>query len=322
MIFWEVSCDFLIIFELASALRKLKPDILHTHSSKAGIVGRMAGWLAQVPVVIHTYHGFGFNHRQKPWTRGVFVFLEKWVSRLSTKLIFVSKSNQLEAAQKGIGRREQYLLFRSGVPLKIIIDEAKNTNKIRFKNELHLKENNRIVLTIGAFKPQKNLGDFIDLVNHVSSQMVNVDFLVVGDGEMRPEIEKKIKGAGLESRVRLLGWRRDVPALLSIADVFVLTSLWEGLPRSLVEALAVGVPCVCYATDGVTDLLQTDTRMLISQGDVESLTRAVLKILGDKIGAASLVQEHQKFIGREFDIDYMVKQQGELYIKLLKTSQT
>jgi glycosyltransferase involved in cell wall biosynthesis len=185
------------------------------------------------------------------------------------------------------------------------------------KKSLGIPINVPVVMTIGAFKPQKNLGDFIDLANNVHRQLPDVRFVLVGDGVLRPELENKSRSLCLESILQMPGWREDATQLLSIADIFVMTSLWEGLPRSLVEAMVLGIPSICYEADGVEDLLNVNEGSLISKRDVSELTKRVLLLLKNDVLRLKLGQEMKSRIGKDFDIDEMVLQQDRLYQELL-----
>ncbi|MCB4755707.1 MAG: glycosyltransferase family 4 protein [Elusimicrobia bacterium] len=310
--------DVLTLFELWAALKKLKPDILHTHSSKAGILGRLAGWLAGVPVILHTYHGFGFNDEQKPWTQWLFIGLEKLTARLSTALIFVSKANIETARRHTIGNKEQVRLIRSGVSLQALQRRAAETDKQAIRESLDIPIDSRLIVTVGPFKPQKNLDDFIKLVGMVHPLSKKVHGLIIGDGAKRRKLEALVKKLNLTTLVHMPGWRQDIPELLSIADLFVLTSLWEGLPRTLVEAMALGIPCVCYNTDGTADLLQQGGGFLIKKKDLPALAKAVILILEDDTLWSTLSRKARSVITDEFDINKMVKQQEDLYLGLLQ----
>jgi len=304
--------DLAFLFELYFALRATKPKILHTHSSKAGILGRWAGFFARVPMIIHTYHGFGFNQRQKIWVRFLFVFLEKITARLTTKLIFVSQQNQDEAKKRNIGKPSQYVLIRSGIPIKSILQRAQETNKSQLKKTLHCHEQDNIVLTIGAFKPQKNLEAYLSVAKEVHKIRPNTKFLIIGDGSLRPQLENKIDQLGLKDVVLLLGWRQDVPEILSIADIFVMTSLWEGLPRSLVEALVLGIPAVCFKTNGIIDLLSLGGGVLIPLNDITEMAKKIIECADhkDKVSFPPILMDK---IFTEFDIDVMVRQIEAVY---------
>lgn len=309
--------DLMALFQLWRALRKSKTDILHTHSSKAGIIGRLAGWVAGVPHIIHTFHGFGFNDEQKPWVRWFYVSLEKLMAPLCDRLIFVSQSNQTLATKLGIGLPEQYELIRSGVPMGQIKKNGMSVNRGQFRNQQGIPTNAKVVITIGAFKPQKNLFDFLETAKKISDVVPESFFVLLGDGILRNSLENRVKELDLSSRILMPGWREDATSFLAVSDVFVMTSLWEGLPRALVEAMLLGLPSVCYDTDGARDLLNREEGTLVPQRDVEALAQKVSFLLNQDRQPNQLSEELKKRITNDFDIDFMVQQQALLYKKLL-----
>ena len=308
--------DLLAVAEFCILFLRLKPAIVHTHSSKAGILGRLAAGLCRVPVVIHSHHGFGFHGRQSSFVRRLYIVLERMGARLSDALIFVSKANRSEAESLGIGDPERHVLIRSGIRLSDY--PAKLEDRWREKSALGLGRHKPLVLSIGNLKPQKNPLDFIEMAARVLKEKPDAEFVFVGDGALRPAVEGRILALGIGHRVKLLGWRRDAAKILALADVFVLTSWWEGLPRALIEALKSGVPPVAYATDGVTDVLKNDENgYAVPPGDVAALSERVLSLLKDDALRARMAAAAAASIGREFDIDGMVRSQEELYSRLL-----
>ncbi len=308
--------DFLALAELCLLFLKARPDVVHTHSSKAGILGRLAAGITGAPVVIHSYHGFGFHGRQPDFVRKLYVSLERICARLSDALIFVSKANWSQAESLGIGSPGRYVLIRSGVRLADF--PARLADRWREKSSLGLGRHKPLVVSIANLKPQKNPLDFIEMAARVLKEKPDAEFVFVGDGPLRPAVEGRILALGIGHRVKLLGWRRDAARILALADVFVLTSLWEGLPRSLVEALKSGVPAVAYSTDGVADILKEgENGYAVAAGDVPLLSQRVLKLLMDDALRAKMAAAAAGSIDPEFDIDGMVRSQEELYARLL-----
>jgi glycosyltransferase involved in cell wall biosynthesis len=305
--------DLRAFFELYSRLREESPAVVHTHSSKAGILGRLAAWLAGVPVIIHTFHGFGF-HEGQPF-KGAAVALERLAAGVCARLVFVSKANMLLARGLGIGSEEKYRLIRSGVPLSRFPAKADRRAK---RGELGLPKDCLLVLGVGNLKPQKNAGDFLTMAADVAGRVPEACFAYVGDGPMRPSLEAAAAARGLAGRVRFCGWRRDVGELLAAADVFVLTSLWEGLPRALVEAMKTGLACAAYPVDGIEDVLADgETGLAAPPRDAARLAAAVERLLKDPGLRRRLGEKARSSIGLEFDIDEMVRQQERLYDECL-----
>lgn len=302
-------------FELRRMLRELKPDIVHTHSSKAGILGRLAALAAGVPVIVHTFHGFGFHPLQHPLVRGLYVFLEKVCARFSDALVFVSRSNMETARALGIGDPARYRLIRSGVALAAY---PAKTDRAQKRAALGLKETDTVVLSIGNTKPQKNPGHFIEAARRLAPKSPSARFVFAGGGSELQKYRDLVRGQGLEKACLFVGWREDSAELLAASDIFAMTSLWEGLPRALVEALKTGLPSVCYAADGVSDILVTDRNgCLIAAGDLDAFCGALERLLGDAGLRARLAAGAAATDLREFDIDFMVRQQEALYPELL-----
>ncbi len=308
--------DLRALWELYRHLRRERPAIVHTHSSKAGILGRLAARLAGVPVILHTFHGFGFTPGQAAPVRWAYVLAERLCATFSTRLIFVSRSNLEEAAARGLGWRGRYVLIRSGVRLSDF--PAAVADKGAKKAALGLGMHKPLVLSVGNFKPQKNPEDFVRLARRVLDARPEARFCFVGDGPLRTKLEAGIVREKLHGKLALPGWRRDAAELLACADVFVLTSLWEGLPRALVEAMKSGVPCVCYATDGVRDLIvDGENGFLVAPGDWSGAADKVARLIAEPALRERMGKAAAAAIGPEFDIDGMVRRQEELYGNLV-----
>ncbi len=306
--------DLSAFFELRGLLKELKPDVVHTHSSKAGILGRLAAAAAGVPAVVHTFHGFGFHPRQNFLKRGLYVFLEKCCASLSDALVFVSRSNMETARAAGIGVPARYRLIRSGVKLGRYPAKADRQAKRR---ELGLSGGDTVVISIGNAKPQKNPWDFLEAAARLAPKHPAARFVFVGGGEALEALRAAAKNRGLEKTCLFTGWRDDTAELLAAADIFALTSLWEGLPRALVEAMKTGLPSVCYATDGVTDILRDgENGFVVPQGGLDAFCSALDSLLGDSALRARLAAAAAGADLAEFDIDFMVRQQEELYEQL------
>lgn len=307
--------DLLALLELTKLLLAERPSILHTHSSKAGILGRLAATLAGVPIVVHTYHGFGFHDLQPAAVKFFYVLLERLCARATSALVFVSRANIATASACGLGPAEDAVLIRSGVDLAGL---PASVDAVALKTSAGIGMHKPLVVSVGNLKPQKNAADFVAAAAAVIASVPDARFAFIGDGPQRRELEARAFALGLEGKVLFLGWRRDAASWLAAADVFVMTSLWEGLPRALVEAMKSGLPSVSYATDGVVDLLKDgENGFLVSIGDRAALAARVTQLLKDeplrrRLGAAAAAS-----VGSEFDINAMVRSLEMLYERLL-----
>ncbi|MBI4051597.1 MAG: glycosyltransferase family 4 protein [Elusimicrobia bacterium] len=304
--------DIRALWSLFKILRQENPDVVHTHSSKAGVLGRFAARLAGVPAILHTYHGFGFHGEQPFLLRRLLIGIEQLAARCSTRLIFVSRANQEMASRYRLSVLQKSVLIRSGIRLTEF--PAKLLDSGKKKAELGVGMHKPLVISVGNLKPQKNPEDFILLAKIVHEKNPDSRFLFIGDGELRLRLEGTLLRYGLMGKCLFPGWRRDIPEILAASDLFVLTSLWEGLPRSLVEAMKTGLACVCYDADGVRDLIQDgENGYLIPRGNVPSMAEKVLALLENEPLRKQLGKKAAETIGSEFDIAEMVRQQERLY---------
>lgn len=312
--------DIKAVFRIAAQLKKIKPDIVHTHSSKAGILGRIAALMAGVPAIVHTFHGFGFHPYQNCFVRGFYVLLEKICASFSSRLVFVSKSNIEYAKSLGIGSPVKYCLIRSGIKLS---DYPAKTDRAELLESLGIREcgadgrENIVVLSIGNSKPQKNPGDFVRAAAEICRTRKNVFFVFAGGGKELPKFREMAAELGIADRCVFPGWRADSAQLLYVCDIYAMTSLWEGLPRSLAEAFASGKPAVCYCTDGVTDILQDGINGYSTEKkDLKTFTARLSEVIDSPELRTKLACGAEKTDLSDFDIDFMVKQQEKLYAGL------
>lgn len=310
--------DLLALLALTRLLRRLKPSIVHTHSSKAGILGRLAAWLAGVPVIIHSIHGFGFTRYQAWPVRRALIALECLAAKITTRFFAVSDANRQLGMEIGLFQESRCTVIRSGVDLTAIRRlEVDTTAK---KRELGLEPGRPVVGMIGPMKSQKAPLDFVRVAARVAGKRPETQFLYVGDGELREAMENEIARLDLVKSFRLAGWRRDVPAIMRCLDVFVLTSLWEGLPRVYLEALACGVPVVGTRVDGAAEVIRDGVNgYLRAPGDVPGLADRVLFLLSNPTVAADMGRQGES-LPQEFDIHDMVRRQEREYEQLLVES--
>jgi glycosyltransferase involved in cell wall biosynthesis len=313
--------DLLAVRELARAFRRLRPAIVHTHSSKAGILGRAAARLAGVPVVVHSIHGFGFHDRQPAWLRATLVAAERMARPWTTHFVSVAGVHLARGVALGIVDPHRSSVVRSGVHLGALAaaaDRAAAAGTGVLRAGLGLPAERPIIGMVACLKPQKAPLDFVEAAARVATRRPDATFVMVGDGPLRAAVEARARALGLDGRVRLLGWRRDVPDLLAAFDVVALTSLWEGLPRVVPEAIAAGRPLVVTAIDGAAELLRHEQHaLLVPPSDPAAAAVQILRLLEDPALARRLVAAARPLLA-EFDIDRMVREQESLYGRLLQ----
>ncbi|MBU4561760.1 glycosyltransferase family 4 protein [bacterium] len=310
--------DLMALVKLFRFCKREKIDIIHTHSSKAGILGRGAAKLARVPIITHTIHGWGFYPKQGLLKKRLFIFLEKMTAKITDRLIAVSRANIETGIENRIGRKEKYTLIRSGIkPFRFQNVEVDVAEK---KKELGLEEDTKVVAMIACLKPQKAPLDFVKVANQVIKKRPKTQFLLIGDGRLRPEIERLIKTFDLEKKVILAGWRKDIPQILKVIDVLTLTSRWEGLPRVFPEAMASELPIVATKVDGASEAVEEGVNgFLISVGDIGGMAEKIISLLDNPGMAKKMGKKGKEKVFPEFDIDLMVEKIDDLYQELTRT---
>lgn len=307
--------DLLALAEIYLFIKNNKIDIVHTHSSKAGILGRWAARLAQVKIILHTVHGWSFNNYQNLLKQKIFKFLERLCARFSHKLVVVSNFDRDKGLAHHIGKAEKYCLIRYGIDYNEF-DSSKYQN---FKEKLGIRADYPVVGMISCFKPQKAPQDFIRAALLVNKVIPQAKFILIGDGILRRNIEKLIKKFGLDGKVILTGWRRDIPTIFSATDIYVLTSLWEGLPITVLEAMRSSLPVVVTNTGGVGEIVkEAETGFLVSPQDNRELARKVIILLKDKNLRESIGKNARARLDSNFKLTNMVNNTELLYEDLIR----
>lgn len=311
---WEIRRA---IRQIISAEENWGPAIVHTHSSKAGILGRWAAKLERIPLILHTYHGFGFHNWQPRAVRIFFETVERLTSRITHGLVMVSRANLEKAGRCGIRPKLFSKVIYGGIGLEEFLSADQKADEKR--KELGLGKEDKVVSMISCLKPQKAPLDFLRVANKVGTEIPEAKFLLVGDGELRDQVARAATQSRLQGRFQHLGWRRDVAPILGLTDVLVLTSLWEGFPLTLVQAMAAGVPAVVTRVDGSPEaVLDGVNGFVVEPRDVEGMAARVVQLLRDPELRRKMGEEGRKRV-REFDIDEMVRKQEEFYLELVQS---
>lgn len=290
--------------------------IVHTHSSKAGILGRWAARAAGVPVIIHSIHGYAFHDFQHPLVRQAYISLEKITAPITTKFIAVSQKNIETGVKEGIFDRDRAVLIRSGIDIAGFRDVQVDVAAKR--RELGIAADVPLVGTVANFKPQKAPLDFVRVAERVHRQAPEAKFLYCGDGEMRGDVEQLIRELKLQDTVILAGWRKDIPEIMHCFDVFLLTSLWEGLPRVLPQAMAAGKSVVATTVDGSPEAVKdAENGYICEPMDVEGMAGKVTYLLKNPEIARRMGENGRQRVA-EWDIDLMVRKQEDLYDALVR----
>lgn len=264
----EVRAFFALVKVLQELKKKHATVHVHTHSTKAGYMGRWAAFFAGIPTRIHTVHGFGFNDYQPKLIHTIAYILEYCTALITTAYICVSKHDLELGKQKLPGFKQKAYLIRAAV------DEQKFIAAQRLK-----VINNDVVIfgSIACFKPQKNTLDLLKAFYEVYKHNPHTRLEIIGDGLLRPTLEKWIAEHNLQKIITLHGWQEHVEQLMTRWDCFVLSSLWEGLPCSIVEALFMNIPVLAYNVGGIYEVLPEDN--LVIPGQWQTLAEKMKQFL-------------------------------------------
>jgi glycosyltransferase involved in cell wall biosynthesis len=312
--------DLQALVALTRLIRRKRYTIVHTHSSKAGILGRWAAWLARTPVIVHTVHGWGHNDRQRATVRALFILLERLSLRITDRLIAVTPLNVSKGITDGIGREDDYIVVRSGIELDRF--GHPQVNAVEVRASLGISPNAPVVGTVTRLSPQKAPADFIHAAAHINENHPDVRFVIVGDGPLRAEAEELAANLGLTGIIHFTGLRRDVPELMAAFDIFALSSLWEGLPRVLPQAMATGLPIVATNIDGNAEAVEHGVNgFLVPTNDPQAIAGAVEQLL-ENPDLAKRMGEVGRVRVQEFGDRRMVGQLEDLYSELMEEKLT
>lgn len=307
--------DVSAFVDLIGVLRSFRPLIVHTHLSKAGALGRLAARAARVPVVVHTFHGNVLSGYFDPVRTGAFLRVERALARITDKVVAISPGQADEIATRGIARGDKVAVIPLGLDLTPFLGAVPG----RLRAELDVGPDVPIIALVARLVPIKGVDLFLGAAARVVRSGRKAVFVVIGDGEERVRLEAEVRTRGLATAVRFLGWRADLPGIYADADVVALTSHNEGMPVSLIEALAAGRAVVGTSVGGVPELLGGSTRgLLVPPGDEARFAQAIVRLLDEPSLRASLGRAGHDYVFPEFDIATLVGRMDALYRGLLK----
>ena len=296
--------------QLKVILREVAPDIVHTHSSKAGILGRHAASNLGVKRIVHTPHVFAFQ-----WADGlkgrVFLALERQAAKRCHSIVCVGEGQRADALARGVAEPEKLRVIRNGVAIS-----AEDTGvRERTRRMLDLEDGTPAVGMVARLAPQKGVGVFLQAATRVIAQRPNVRFVIVGDGPLEDEMRARIAALKIGPRqIQLLGFRADAELLFAAFDVVALSSLYEGLPYVLLEAMARGIPVVATDVLGSRDVvLDGQTGYLAPLNDAEMIARRIVSLLDDATLRERMGQSARRRVATEFSFESFITQHRQLY---------
>jgi len=308
--------DLLSLFSFYSYLIKEKPTIVHTHTSKAGLLGRLAAKLAGIPIVVHTPHGHVFFGYFGPFKTRIFILLERLASRITDKIVALTNREKDDYILFKIANEDIFVVINSGVELDKFKELPPN-EKQYLKRELGIPDNSLIIGTAGRLVPIKGPNFLIEAAKYIHSKYHDAFFVFTGDGPLKQDLEKKARELGMEKNILFLGWRDDVAKIISIYDIFCLPSLNEGMGRVLVEAMALGKPIVASDIGGIPDLIvHGKNGFLVPPKNPVQLAKYIQILLEDEKKREKMGQAGKE-MALNFSKEIMVERISDLYKGLM-----
>jgi glycosyltransferase involved in cell wall biosynthesis len=305
--------DLVSLARMVTLVHQLRPDIVHTHMAKAGTVGRLAARICGVPLVVHTYHGHVFHGYFSPARTRVFLTIERALGLATNRIIVVGDGQRDEIASYGVAPLRKLTTIRLGLELDQFLHAESHRGELR--RELGIDADAPLVGIVGRLVPIKAPELFLQAAVKVREALPSAQFLVVGDGERRQDLESLVLSLGLRDAVRFLGWRRDLVRVYADLDVVALSSLNEGSPVVLIEALASARPVVATSVGGVPEVvIHGQTGLTVPVSDVSSLSASILTLLRDRAFADQLGQAGRQHVYPRYDSSRLVDDVRQLYL--------
>jgi glycosyltransferase involved in cell wall biosynthesis len=312
------------VTSLVRILREQDISILHTHGGVAGFYGRWAARKSRTPVVVHTLHGIHYLHYRNPTIKRIYIILEKICSRWTDAAIFVCESDRERADRYGLVPPAKAAVIYNGVDFQDLEAQAAGApGRADWEKKWGVDLSGPVIGTVARLHRQKGIPYLLEAARGLVNELPDLKVLVVGGGPLREKMEVFRRRLGLEGRVFFLGEQEMAVRLIALFDVFVLPSLWEGFPYSLMEAAALAKPVVATAVDGVKEMIRDGrTGILVSPKKPGEIGEAVLSLLGDRERARQLGIELKKDLRERFPLQRMVMETERLYLELLRKKES
>jgi glycosyltransferase involved in cell wall biosynthesis len=304
-------------FQLLFFMRRNKVDAICMENSIAGFIGRIAAWMAGVPVRVFIIQSFASHPHQPRIKQKIYRFIEKQLDRLTCRYVAVADAMKRFGVNSGIMSNDKVTVIYNGIPTP----EPVKTGREEICRELGIDPENKIVGTLARFEPQKGLHYLFEAAALVRQTRQDVVYMIAGDGPLRGELEEQVEKLGLDGTVRFIGWRKDCEAILNCMDIFCMPSLWEAMPFTLIEAMAMGKPIVASNIDGNPEVIvDGQTGILVPSADSAALAAGLLKILDDPEQMKAIGQAGRERYHQHFTAEIMVERFEDLIKELVLTA--
>jgi glycosyltransferase involved in cell wall biosynthesis len=318
--------DPISYFQIKRLLGQIKPDIVHTHSAKAGILGRFAAyglkgkWRENLPAIVHTIHGLAFHPYQRRWLNKFYIAVEKSAAKRTDFFISVADAMTVQALAAGIGEREKYVTAYSAIEEDNFLQPFPEEQRWDFRQKYKISEDAVVLVTIARLFMLKGHKYIIESTKQLSKQFDNAIWLFVGDGNLADHFKEQVQQLDLAEKIKFTGLLppSQIPLAIQSSDILVHCSLREGLARTLPQAMLCAKPAISFDVDGAKEVVNEDTGRLIEPKNVEQLTKACAELMEDKVLRDRLGQTGRESVKEKFAPETMVDTIETVYGKLLQ----
>jgi len=317
--------DFVSYRKLKKILTRLQPDIVHTHSAKAGIVGRYAGaalkgvWAPNRPAVVHGIHGLAFHPYQSPWLNRLYIAIEKATAKRTDYFVSVADAMTDQSKAAGIGVDRPYITAYSAIDEEQFLTPISPEKRAQFRRQHDIPDDAVVLVTIARLFMLKGHDYIIESARELATRFDNVMWLFVGDGNLMEQYRRQVRDLGLAERFRFTGLvpPSQVPLTVQASDILVHCSLREGLARTLPQAMLCSRPAISFDVDGAREVVNDSTGRLVEPKNVPQLIEACAELIGDRALREKLGRTGCASVTHKFAPDTMVDTIEQVYRKLL-----
>jgi glycosyltransferase involved in cell wall biosynthesis len=316
--------DIPAYFEIKRILQEIKPDIVHTHSAKAGILGRYAAYKLKTKnsklKIIHGIHGLSFHPYQSKWLNRLYIAAEKSVAGYTDSFISVADAMTQQSLDAGIGKKEQYITAYSAIEEEAYLSPISDEQKKAFRRQYGIPEDAIVLVTIARLFMLKGHDYIIESAKELSKRYKNCIWLFVGNGNLAEHYKQQIASLGLSDKIKFTGLLppSQIPLVLQASDILVHCSLREGLARTLPQAMLAGRPAISFDVDGAKEVVNENTGRLIEPKNVGQLIKACVELIEDKTLREKLGEQARESVKTKFATETMVDTIEAVYKKLQK----
>jgi glycosyltransferase involved in cell wall biosynthesis len=321
--------DIPAYFEIKRILQEIKPDIVHTHSAKAGILGRYAAYglrktrdegRGTKPKVVHGIHGLSFHPYQSKWLNKLYIAVEKSAAKRTDSFISVADAMTQQSLDAGIGKKEQYITAYSAIEEQDYLSTISDEKKKAFRRQYGIPEDALVLVTIARLFMLKGHDYIIESAKELSKRYKNCIWLFVGNGNLAEHYKQQIASLGLSEKIKFTGLLppSQIPLVLQASDILVHCSLREGLARTLPQAMLAGRPAISFDVDGAREVVNENTGRLIEPKNVEQLIKACAELIEDKTLREKLGRQARESVITKFAPETMVDTIETVYKKITK----